>query len=405
MRTLTFSNALRQTDRRGAAHVLIAIMLFAVLATAALTVDFAYMQLVRTELRTATDAAAKAGAEALARTQDGTKAKAAAVAYAQRNFVAGKGYNISTNDVKLGRVTGQNNGSWTFTENATPFNSVRVEGKVTNGSTFGSVNTFFGPALGQPAFQTSHRATAGQQEVEVVLCLDRSGSMCFDMTGTDYSYPSNNPNLINFTNWGTTWQYYLSPPHPTRSRWANLADAINVFLTEAGSFTYPPRTALVTWGSAYTYPISPGTFFPDSTVDYALPSDYNYVWNTNKNAIQNAIVTKTNNPMCGGTNLSAGLDAARGVLQGANSKPLSNKVIILLTDGQWNNGRDPIAAAQDAAAAGMTVHTVSMLTSSQAVLSQIAATTGGQYYVTQNQTQLRDAFRELAKSLPIVLTD
>ena len=49
-------------DRRGAAHVLIAVMILAFLVSGAMAVDFAYMQLIRTELRSATDAAAKAGA-------------------------------------------------------------------------------------------------------------------------------------------------------------------------------------------------------------------------------------------------------------------------------------------------------------------------------------------------------
>jgi Flp pilus assembly protein TadG len=111
-----------EDQRHGAAHVLIAAMLFTFVLVAAMTVDFAYMQLIRTELRTATDAAAKAGAEALARTQDGNAAKAAAVQYAGLNKVGGRTYAITTNDVTLGRVTGQTNGTWTFTANATPFN-------------------------------------------------------------------------------------------------------------------------------------------------------------------------------------------------------------------------------------------------------------------------------------------
>jgi len=109
--------------------------------------------------------------------------------------------------------------------------------------------------------------------------------------------------------------------------------------------------------------------------------------------------------MMGGTNLSAGLDMAVAQFATANSRPLSNKVIILLTDGAWNAGRDPLAAAEDARAAGIMVHTVSMLTSNQTVLQQVASTTGGQYYATQNETQLRNAFQELARTLPIVLTD
>ena len=392
-------------SRHGAAHVLIAMMLFAFLVTSALTIDFAYMQLVRTELRTATDAAAKAGAEALARTQDSNAAIAAAVAYGSQNKVAGRNFQLRNSDISLGRVTGQANGSWTFVAGTTPFNSVRVNSKVADNALFGSVPTFFGPAFGHPGFATSQQATAGQQEVEVILCLDRSGSMLFDMSGTDWAYPPNNPNLSTFTAWGTTWRYHLSPPHPTASRWAVLANAVNIFLQEAGTFTNPPRTGLVTWGTDYTMPIAPSTFYPAAETDHALPSFNSFSFPANVTAIQNDIAARTSVPMMGGTNLSAGLDMAVAQFATANSRPLSNKVIILLTDGAWNAGRDPLAAAEDARAAGIMVHTVSMLTSNQTVLQQVASTTGGQYYATQNETQLRNAFQELARTLPIVLTD
>lgn len=49
---------------------LICLMLVAFMVTVIFSVDVAYMQLVKSELRTATDAAAKAAAEALSRTQD-----------------------------------------------------------------------------------------------------------------------------------------------------------------------------------------------------------------------------------------------------------------------------------------------------------------------------------------------
>ncbi len=405
MRTRFAARRSRLCRRKGAAHVLITAMLTAFIVTAALTVDFAYMQLIRTELRSATDAAAKAGAEALARTQDSNAAITAAVAYANHNKVAGRSFQISNADVSLGRVTGQANGTWAFTAGSTPFNSVRVNSRIASSAAFGSVPTFFGPAFGHPGFATSQQATAGQQEVEVCLCLDRSGSMLFDMSGTDYSYPANNPLLSSFTAWGTTWQYHLSPPHPTASRWAVLAGAVNIFLTEASGFVYPPRTGLVTWGSDYTMPIAPSTVYPASQLDHNLPAYSGFSWSANKTAVTAAIAARTGQPMMGGTNLSAGLDQAVQVLQGANSRPLSNKIVILLTDGQWNAGRDPLLAANDAQAAGITVHVVSMLTSTQAVLSQIASITGGQYYATQNEAQLRTAFQELARSLPIVLVD
>lgn len=393
-------------QRRGAAHVLIAAMLFAFLVAAAWMVDVAYMQLIRTELRSATDAAAKAGAEALARLQSADAAKDAAVQYASMNKVGGRPYQISRSDVTLGRVTGQNNGTWAFTANATPYNSVRVNAKVGNGGPTAAIPLFFGTALGHGNFATSQQATAGQQEVEVCLCLDRSGSMMFDMSGDEYAYPSNNPYLYPSGYYPSTmWRNYCSPPHPTGSRWAELMTAIDVFLDEAGQFQYPPRTSLVTWSSAYTLPYYPRYSYTTVDTDMSLPAQADFSWNANRTQIESALLTRTNRPVVGGTNLSAGLDQAVAVLTGTNGRSLSSKVIILMTDGAWNAGRDPVLAAQDAAAAGITVHCVSMMTSAQPTLTQVASITGGHYYATTSAAELRQAFRDLARSLPIVLTD
>lgn len=402
----TLINVSRTSRRKGAAHVLIAAMLFSFIVAAAITVDFSYMQLIRTELRTATDAAAKAGAEALIRTQDVNAAKAAAVQYASLNKVGGRTFQISPSDVTLGRVIGQNNGSWQFTANATPYNSVRVNSRIGNGGTTAAIPTFFAPALGHAPFATSMQATASQQEVEICLCIDRSGSMMFDMTGTDWAYASSNP--LRYASGyypDSFWRNYCSPPHPTASRWAAVRTAVDVFLAEASNYQYPPRTSLVTWSSTMTLPYYPNTSYSTSSTDVALPQIASFSWSTNKTDIQTSLTDRSALPVGGGTNMSAGIDTAVGILTGAHSRPLSNKIIILLTDGLWNQGRDPVVAAQDAANAEITIHCVSMLTSSQATLTQVANLTGGQYYATNNSAQLQQAFRDIAKSLPIVLTD
>lgn len=109
--------------------------------------------------------------------------------------------------------------------------------------------------------------------------------------------------------------------------------------------------------------------------------------------------------MMGATNLSAGLDMAVDVLRGPSSSSFANKVVILMTDGEWNDGRHPVDAAADARDAGITVHCITVLTAHQPDVQQIAAMTGGRYYNTYNEQQLREAFQEIARSLPIVLTD
>lgn len=390
--------------RRGAVLVLVAVLLVIFVMAAALTVDVSYMQLVRTDLRIATDAATKAGAEALARTENPDEARAVAVKIAGMHSVAGHEFAISTSDIQLGHVAADNLGQWVFTENKDPLNSVRIHAKIAESSATKPVPLFFSPAFGFDDFTTSRVATATRQDVEVCLALDRSGSMLWDMSGYSWSYPSGNPLLSSWRSWGTMWRNHLSAPHPTNSRWAILSDAVKLFLEEAGKYDPPPRVSLVTWANGYTMPIRPYTYFPTSEVDVPMPSMKSHIWNTNVNDIYSALDSRGSNPMMGGTNLSAGIDTAVDILTSSESQ-LSNKVVIVLTDGQWGFGRDPVEAAFDATPHNIKVHAISMNGGSEQTCSDIARVTGGSYYSANNQEQLKTAFKELAKTLPVVLIE
>lgn len=386
-------------QRRGATAILTIAMLFVFAVVAAITIDYAYMQMVRAELRVATDAAAKAGAEALARTENTETAIQQAIHYASLNQVAGQPLALDNSDVTLGRVTQAENGRWQFQAGASPFNSVRVD-------TATQAPLFFGTLLGRNHFSPHQMSVAGQQQVDVCLCLDRSGSMLFDMSGTDFAYPPNNPLLRSMppSPYNTTvWRNHLSPPHPTNSRWAVLSRAVQDFFVEVETFSPPPSVSLVTWGSDYTMPVSPFTVYPAARVDRPLSTSNSF--STQRSLITSSISTLGSQPMMGATNLSAGLDASVAQLTGPNARTLTNKVVILMTDGLWNNGRNPILAAQDARNAGVTVHTVTMLTNFQADIQQVAQITGGMSFTTHNETQLRQAFRDIAKSLQVVMIE
>ena len=396
----------RLNPRRGASMVLILIMLVIFIIMAGLTIDYAYIQLIRTDLRTVADAAAKAGAEALGRTENEAAARLAAVQYAALNTVGEAPFQIQESDVTVGRlVPNHSDGRWQFVAGGTPPNAVQVNAAAGNGALHPAIPLFFAKATGVPTFSPSIQTTAGQQEVEVVLCLDRSGSMLFDMSGVDYEYPPNNPNLSTFTAWGWIWQNHLSPPHPVNSRWAVLARAVDLFMDESGYYTPPPRVSLVTWSSNYTMPISPGTQYLAATVNVALPSIGGHSWSSNRQAVLAAVSNLGSKPMMGATNLSAGLGRAAQVLGGNNANSFSNKIIILLTDGEWNEGRGPLAAAIDARNAGITVHCITVLTAHQPDIQQVALLTGGRYFNTYTEQELKDAFQEVARSLPIVMTD
>lgn len=390
--------------RRGAAHALIASMLVVFGITMAFSIDYAYMQLVRTELRTATDAAAKAGAENLARTRDPDAAVAAAVQFASLNKVGGRDFQIRSSDVILGQAVANTNGQWTFNPGTSPYNAVRVQSKVGGSGIFSQVELFFNELTGRSGFSTSAQATAGRQDIEICLCLDRSQSMI--RRSDSNAYPLNNPLLYPRANYPTTnLQNDHSPPHPTLSRWAALRDAITVFLDEAAAVQSPPRTSLVTWSSAARQVYFPRLSSTDVTCEIPLPDATSFNWSSNRAAISQRMDSLSAAPLIGGTKLSNGIDEAVRVLTGSSSLVQSNKVIILFTDGVWENCRNPEAAAQDAANAGVVIHCVSMLTGSQTVLRNIATITGGSYNEASNADQLRTTFRNLAKTVSIVLTE
>jgi hypothetical protein len=399
------NNRLHSSRRRGSAFILMLALLGVFVFVAALTIDFSYMQMVRSEMRAAVDAAAKAGAESLARTENVDQATNAAITVAAANKVAGKPFLISSSDVVFGKVSPDGANKWNFTANQSPFNAVKINARTGSGATNSEIPLFFGHIFGKTSFTPSFSSTAGQQEVDVCLCLDRSGSMLFDMSGTEYEYPSNNPNLSSFTAWGTVWRNHLSPPHPTASRWAILRNSVDCFLNEAEKFNPQPRISMVTWSSDYTMPIAPSTVFSAATTDLSLSPINSANWNTNKGSVQSKISSLGAQPMMGGTNLSAGLDRAVAVLNGSNASAYKNKVVILMTDGEWNAGRDPYFAALDARSSKVTVHCVSLLTANQPTLQSIAQVTGGKYLTASNAEELEEAFIELARSLPVVLTD
>ncbi len=344
------SNAKR--IRRGAMLPMVAVVMIILIVGAVFTVDIAYMHMVRAELRTATDAAARAGAETLARTQDREQAITAAINIAAQNKVSGDGLILRRSDIQVGGVR-ENDGKFEFLADSQPFSSVRVVGKRTADSASGPVNLFFGPLLGQSNFQPIQSATATSSVRDIALVLDVSGSMQRRDAGDG------------------------------KTRNQALIDAVNVFIDEIEQSS--PNSA-----------ISVTTYSTNASRDLALTSNLNTV-----RQVVNGIGAR------GFTNIFQGLRFGSDSLeQDRNRRPFAERTIIVMTDGNFNVGGNPLPSADVAVRRGHSIHTVTFSGgANQSIMRQVAQRGGGIHLHADDASDLNEAFRNIAKTLSVLLVE
>lgn len=159
-----------RASRRAAIAILSAVLALVLLAVGGLAIDLGHVFLVRTQLQTAADAAATAGASALGKSFEEVCHNAQL--YAQRNRAAGQAVTLQQQDVELGIWDA---GTRSFTPRAEGGNAVRVTARREASSDQPAF--FFGRLWGRFAFsrQASAVALATPRDIAFVVAL--SGSM------------------------------------------------------------------------------------------------------------------------------------------------------------------------------------------------------------------------------------
>lgn len=357
--------------------VLIAICMPLFLIMAAFAIDVAYMQLTRTELRTATDAAARAGAKTLSLTQDDKAAKAAARAAALRNKVAGAGLVVRDSQIELGIGSQPTETSrFTFTPGGSTLNAVRVTGLRTKSSAAGPVGLLLGRVMGVTQFQPVSVATSTQLDRDICLVVDRSGSMMESVNGGGLPGGSCNP------------------PHPA-SRWMALNTAVLAFVDELDKTNQQEQCALVSYSSDGS---GCGVKYKRSEVNAPLAYNYQH--------IRDEMARISSGPVQGRTAISAGIDDAVKVLTGKGVRRYAVKTIVVMTDGLHNEGREPIKSAEDARKKNITINTVTFSVDADIKrMRAVAEATGGKHFHAPDAAALEAIFREIASTLPVMLTE
>jgi Mg-chelatase subunit ChlD len=255
-------------------------------------------------------------------------------------------------------------------------NAVRVNGRRTNGSAAGAVELLFSGVLGVREFEPRDSATSTLLDRDICLVVDRSGSMMESLDG--HSLPGAS----------------CSPPHAL-SRWMALSAAVDGFLVELGKTRQQEHVALVSYSSDTS---ECGRSYRISETHVNLVFDYQL--------IRNAMAYISSAPVQGRTSISSGIDEGTRVLTGPSTRRFAVKTMVVLTDGLHNLGREPILSAQEAAAHGIMIHTITFSSDADIPRMQaVAAATGGQHFHAPSAEELVRIFKQIANTLPVMLTE
>jgi len=356
---------------------LVAILLPVVVILMAFVINFAWMNLTKTQTFIATDAAARAAGRTFALTGDVNAAKIKANEIAKFNLVAGNPITLQDSDFQLGTSNRASVSTrYTFTPGGSHPNALKVTINRNAGSVNGSIPLLMPEVFGINSYSLSKSSVTTRVEVDIALVIDRSGSMAYaaNEKATSGSYPVAAP---------TGWVFGQPAPNP--SRWRDLAAAANGFITEMQASVLQENVALVTYGDA-------------SLTESPLTSNYS--------AIVSGITKYTNNYPMGLTNIRAGLENGVNALASGAARPSASKVIILMTDGVRTSGSDPLPVAISAAGKGIVIFTVTFSAeANQPAMIAIANAGSGKHFHATDAPSLTAIFETIVRMLPTVLTE
>jgi Mg-chelatase subunit ChlD len=389
---------------------LFAITLPALLLLCCIALNIAQFRVLRTELQVAADTSAHAAGRAMSVYQDVDKTITFAKQFAQLNKVGNQPFELEDSQIQFGRSTRpDSNSRYSFTE--VPLADARSLKVIPNSvgiQADGDYPVLLAALTGRKTIRLVEKAVATQIDRDVILVLDRSGSMLTykddlaldnalytlysegKISKTEYDDAKNDNFSANVHSelTGNMKDYATdrrsSSTNPARySRWAQLEKGVDAFLDVVAATDQVELVGLVMFSS-------------NATLEHELTSKYSDI---------QKIVDKTK--PSGSTAIGSGMEAAVPELfQSSRARPFASKTIVVLTDGINNAGRDPFKVAQEIAQAySVTIHTVTFSDGADLkAMINVAAVGGGNHYHSDTGDDLVPIFREIANNLPTILT-
>jgi hypothetical protein len=312
----------------------------------------------------------------LSLSQDPNVAVQAAKDAARSNLVAGREMLLADQDIELGRAASSGTGRWAFRSGAKPPNAVRVLGRRTADSPSGSVPLLFAGVFSRTNFEPAKTSVCVQVDRDIVLVHDRSTSMLWDVDEwTDGR--------------GAPPGWTDGMPVPAGARWNGSVTAVDEFLNTVRATPTTEMVGLV-------------SFATDATKEFDLSTTYSN--------IEGRLDALTASYPGGSTAIDQGISLGLSTLLDTGlARPLSEKVLVVMTDGNYNSTGSPddcVAAAAAAHARGVTVYTITFSNDAdQDLMTRVAAAGGGRHWHAADEASLADAYRTIADTVTTMLIE
>lgn len=375
----SYSKVIRgcRASRRGTALVLSGWILLLLAILSAFVINIAYIELSTTQLHVASDAAARAAGRTFVVTGSKQQAIEAAKQFGQLNRVANEPLQIGEDDVIFGRSVRKDFSSRYDFSPDIDANAVQVTVRKGKNSAGGPLEMPIPWFLSATDISLERSSISTQVDIDIALVVDRSGSMAYaaDEKAAFPPFPKSAP---------PAWGFGQSAP--ANSRWRDLETAVNTFAKELSNSPINTRLAIVSYSDA-------------AALDRSLTVDVIDAPKT--------LAKYTDNFHSGATNIGAGLQAGGGALKkGApGSREGAIKVIVLMTDGIRTAGPDPVPIAQTLSTDGALIFTITFSgEADKPTMEAVSEKGNGRSFHAESVASLEDAFVEIVKHLPTLLT-